>query len=93
MLDRAPLFRVPAHPNPSSVTSRTLVASVERAGSRNTVARGLQIGHSHPRRTMLKGGCLRLLLETVLDLPDTWPPEPAHREDGAGVIEADGRRV
>jgi arsenate reductase (glutaredoxin) len=31
--------------------------------------------------------------ETVLDLLDVWPPGPFYKEDGALMIDAEGRRV
>jgi len=31
--------------------------------------------------------------EVVLDLLDTWPPGPLYKEDGAMILDAEGRRV
>ncbi len=41
----------------------------------------------------LKGVRLCRPSETVLDLLDRLPPGPLHKEDGALLIDADGRRV
>ena len=40
-----------------------------------------------------KGVALCRPSEHVLDLLDRWPPGPFNKEDGAPLIDADGKRV